>query len=125
MKAAYSKGSSPTVSPAGEFHQRPFPGGGTRLAVGEQREPEGGNYPNLLSVRYVTDREVKECGGTVFGTSSVRLVTIDGFRFEVRPEGDLLIYFNVDRPGCSPVGSVLANSMSTLPASRSAAPRPS
>ena len=110
MKAGVLKGVLSQSQPGPvNFINAPFLAEELGLAVGETREPEGGNYPNLLSVRYVTDKEVKECGGTVFGSSSVRLVTIDGFRFEVRPEGDLLIYSNVDRPGMlARVGSVLA-----------------
>ena len=79
------------------------------LTIGESREPAGRNYPNLLRVRYETDREVRECAGTVFGSSAVRLVMIDGFRFELNPEGNLLIYYNIDRPGMlAQVGAVLA-----------------
>jgi D-3-phosphoglycerate dehydrogenase len=79
------------------------------LSVVESREAAGGNYPNILKVRYQTDVESRECAGTVFGSSSVRLVMIDGFRFEVRPEGHLLVYYNIDRPGMlARVGTVLA-----------------
>jgi D-3-phosphoglycerate dehydrogenase len=36
-------------------------------------------------------------------------VKLDGFRFEVRPEGYLLIYNNIDRPGMlARVGTILA-----------------
>jgi len=110
MKAGVLKGVLSHSQPEPvNFINAPFLAEELGLAVGETREPEGGNYPNLLSVRYVTDKEVKECAGTVFGSSSVRLVTIDGFRFEVRPEGDLLVYNNVDRPGMlARVGAVLA-----------------
>jgi len=79
------------------------------LSIVESREVTGGNYPNILKVRYQTDRDNRECAGTVFGSSSVRLVMIDGLRFEVRPEGYLLIYYNIDRPGMlARVGTVLA-----------------
>ncbi len=110
MKAGVLKGVLSHSQPEPvNFINAPFLAEELGLAVGETREPEGGNYPNLLSVRYVTDKEVKECAGTVFGSASVRLVTIDGFRFEVRPEGDLLVYSNVDRPGMlARVGAVLA-----------------
>ena len=110
MKAGVLKGILSHSQPEPvNFINAPFLADELGLAVGEMREPEGGNYPNLLSVRYVTDSGVKECGGTVFGSSSVRLVTIDGFRFEVRPEGDLLVYYNEDRPGMlARVGAVLA-----------------
>ena len=44
-----------------------------------------------------------------FGPSTIRLVMMDGFRFELNPEGYLLIYTNVDKPGMlASVGSILA-----------------
>jgi D-3-phosphoglycerate dehydrogenase len=74
MKAGVLKGVLSHSQPEPvNFINAPFLAEELGLAVGETREPEGGNYPNLLSVRYVTDREVKECAGTVFGSASVRL----------------------------------------------------
>ena len=79
------------------------------IVIDESREAVAGNYPNMLRVRYETDTDVRECAGTVFGSSAVRLVMIDGYRFEVNPEGHLLIYYNIDRPGMlARVGTVLA-----------------
>jgi D-3-phosphoglycerate dehydrogenase / 2-oxoglutarate reductase len=79
------------------------------LSVHEQREPAARDYTNLLRVRYETERETREIAGTVFGTSAVRLVRMDGFHFEVRPEGHLLVYHNIDRPGMlARVGDILA-----------------
>lgn len=79
------------------------------LTVSEKKEHDGGNYTHLLKAEYETDRERRKFWGTVFGSSTVRLVNIDGFHFEVRPEGNLLFYSNIDRPGMlAKVGSVLA-----------------
>lgn len=79
------------------------------LTIVEQKESAKEGFPNLLSVRYETDNEAMEVSGTVFGASTIRLVKLDGFRFEVRPEGYLLIYSNIDRPGMlARVGSILA-----------------
>jgi len=79
------------------------------LTIIEQKESAKEGFPNLLSVRYETDNEAMEVSGTVFGASTIRLVKLDGFRFEVRPEGFLLIYSNIDRPGMlARVGSILA-----------------
>lgn len=79
------------------------------LTIVEQKESAKEGFPNLLSVRYETDNETMEVSGTVFGASTIRLVKLDGFRFEVRPEGYLLIYSNIDRPGMlARVGSILA-----------------
>lgn len=79
------------------------------LVVNEQRESDGENYTNLLRVRYETEQGAREAAGTVFGSTTVRFVKLDQFRFEVRPEGHLLIYNNIDKPGMlARVGSILA-----------------
>jgi D-3-phosphoglycerate dehydrogenase / 2-oxoglutarate reductase len=79
------------------------------LVLGEERASASESYTNLLGLRYQSDLEVKEVAGTVFGSSTVRLVKLDGFRFEVRPEGFLLIYNNIDKPGMlARVGLVLS-----------------
>jgi D-3-phosphoglycerate dehydrogenase len=79
------------------------------LTVSEQHEPERGDYANVLRVRFVADGGTRELAGTVFGSSNPRLVRLDEFRFEVRPDGYLLIYNNIDKPGMlALVGGVLA-----------------
>ena len=77
--------------------------------MGEERVSAGESYTNLLGLRYQSGHEAKEVAGTVFGSSTIRLVKLDGFRFEVRPEGFLLIYNNIDKPGMlAKVGLVLS-----------------
>ena len=91
------------------FINAPFLAKELGLTIGESREASGGSYPAMLRIRYETEKEVREYAGTVFGASSVRFVMIDGFRFEVNPEGHLLIYYNIDRPGMlAQVGAILA-----------------
>jgi D-3-phosphoglycerate dehydrogenase len=80
------------------------------MAVREAREEASGNFLNNLRVRYETDRGVRDVGGAVIGKAEVRLLSMDGFRFEVKPEGHLLIYNNVDKQGVlARMGSILAN----------------
>ena len=79
------------------------------LLLNEQRDIAAENSTNLLGLRYRTEKGTKEVAGTVFGSSTVRLVKLDGFRFEVRPEGFLLFYENIDRPGMlAKMGLILA-----------------
>jgi D-3-phosphoglycerate dehydrogenase len=79
------------------------------IAVTEERDAEAEVYGNLLRVKYETDGGVREAAGAVLGTAAGRLVMLDGFRFEVVPEGLLLVYNNVDRPGMlAQVGAVLS-----------------
>lgn len=75
----------------------------------EKKEQEHSIYTQLLSVQYETDKEARSLAGTVFGRRNVRLVGIDTFHFEIEPEGHLLFYSNIDRPGMlAAVGSILA-----------------
>ena len=38
-------------------------------------------------------------GGTVFGDKEIRIVMIDQFLVEFKPEGNIIIYNNTDKPG--------------------------
>jgi len=110
MKAGVLKGIlSHTVPDPVNFISAPLLATELGLTVNERQESIGGDYPSMLTVRYETDKEAREVAGTVFGSSSVRLVRMDGFRFEIKPEGYLLVYYNIDRPGMlAKVGSILA-----------------
>ena len=81
------------------------------LRIEEQRESARGNYTNLLEVTLESNGETYSVAGTIFGTDDLRLVQIDDYWLEVKPEGHLLLYRNVDRPGMlASVGSILAAS---------------
>ncbi len=79
------------------------------IILNERKEKGGENYLHLLTVEYETDKEKRSFSGTIFGSSTVRIVKINGFHFEVKPEGYMLFYSNIDRPGMlASVGSILA-----------------
>ena len=79
------------------------------LVIREQRDGDSENFTNLLQIRYEGGRGVQEVAGTVFGSSAIRLVRMDGFGLEVRPDGFLLVYNNIDKPGMlAKVSTVLA-----------------
>ncbi|TAK66508.1 MAG: phosphoglycerate dehydrogenase [Bacteroidetes bacterium] len=79
------------------------------LNVQLSSEGEHETYNQLLTVSYETDKEQRSFAGTVFGNKNIRIVAIDGFHFEIKPEGYLLIYYNLDRPGMlASVGNILA-----------------
>jgi D-3-phosphoglycerate dehydrogenase len=78
---------------------------GVRASAAEPHE----FYPNAVEVRYETTQEERTLAGTVFGNADVRIIGIDGFHFEMRPVGNLLLYSNIDRPGMlAKVSGVLA-----------------
>jgi D-3-phosphoglycerate dehydrogenase len=79
------------------------------VVVNEKGEVEGGDFPNLLTLSCKTEREVHTLSGAVFGQKDIRIVRMDGFHLEAKPEGHLLLYSNIDRPGMlASVGSLLA-----------------
>ncbi len=79
------------------------------VRVNEVKEEEQGKFATLVRLQYTTGAGTREITGTVFGTSTIRFVSLDGFPCEVRPEGFLLVYGNQDRPGVlASVSSVLA-----------------
>lgn len=79
------------------------------LTVTEQRDGASEHFKNLLRVEYRDEAGEHSVAGTVYGSNSPRVVEIEGFRFEFNPEGFLLVYNNIDKPGMlARVGSVLA-----------------
>lgn len=110
MKAGVLKGILSNVLPEPvNFVNAPFHAAEMGLAVNEQREAASGSFPNMLTLKFQTESGAREVAGTVFGASNIRLTKIDGFRFELNPEGNLLIYNNIDKPGMlARVGSILA-----------------
>lgn len=81
------------------------------IRISETKSDENLNYNNLLSVEFITQKDSKFFAGTVFGNNEIRIVKIDDYLLEVKPEGNLLIYKNIDKPGMvAAVGQILANS---------------
>jgi D-3-phosphoglycerate dehydrogenase / 2-oxoglutarate reductase len=80
------------------------------LAIEEQRDTAKGHYTNLIELVLTTGSGTREVAGTIFDAGDSRLVRVDDYWIEVRPEGHLLFYRNVDRPGMlASVGSALAD----------------
>ena len=79
------------------------------VVINEKREGENVTYTHLISLTYETNKEKRSFSGTVFGNSHARIVQIYGYPLEINPEGHLLIYTNIDKPGMlASVGSILA-----------------
>jgi D-3-phosphoglycerate dehydrogenase len=110
MKAAVLKGILARVLPEPvNIVNAPFHAVEMGLAVSQYRESSKERYSNLLRLVVQTEAGRHEIAGTVYAPSVIRFVTIDGFRFELNPEGFLLIYNNVDKPGMlARVGTILA-----------------
>jgi D-3-phosphoglycerate dehydrogenase len=80
------------------------------IVINETKSGANSNYANLLTVEFVTEKEQRSIAGTVFGHSEIRLVNIDDFHLELKPEGHMLLYSNIDKPGMlANVGKILAD----------------
>src|SRR3972149_1178362 len=69
------------------------------IKINETKSDDNLNYTNLLSVEFLSDKDKRFFAGTVFGSNEIRIVKIDDYLLEVKPEGNLLLYSNIDKPG--------------------------
>ncbi|MDR8389707.1 phosphoglycerate dehydrogenase [Aliifodinibius sp. S!AR15-10] len=67
--------------------------------IKETTGAETKTFTELITVKFDGDAEYKEISATVFGDGDYRIVKIDGFGIELRLEGDILMYTNIDKPG--------------------------
>jgi D-3-phosphoglycerate dehydrogenase len=73
------------------------------------RKGESDHYKNLLTVELFSENTKKRISGTVFGNKELRIVEIDEYHLEIKPEGDLILLKNIDKPGMvASIGKVLA-----------------
>lgn len=79
------------------------------LAVTEDWTSTADTYQHEVEVRLDTAAGTREIRGVLFGRSEARIVGLDGYDLELRPEGIMLFYRNVDRPGMmASVGAIVA-----------------
>lgn len=66
------------------------------------------DYPNLITCRVEWESGSRTISATLFNRDEPRLVQIDGYRVDVRPEGIILVTHSTDRPGfIGQVGTLL------------------
>ena len=66
-------------------------------------------YTNQVLVTASGDGDTVSVGGTVMGDAP-RIISINGFSIEIKPEGTMLLCTNYDKPGAvGRVGTVLGN----------------
>ncbi|HEY7750654.1 MAG TPA: phosphoglycerate dehydrogenase, partial [Ignavibacteriaceae bacterium] len=80
------------------------------IKINETKSGESSNFKNLISVTVESENEKLLISGTVFGNNEIRIVNLKGYLVEFKPEGHILIYSNIDKPGMlSSVSNILAN----------------
>ena len=56
-------------------------------------------FADLITIKIPKNKTYKSISATLFGDGDYRIVDIDGYRLELRLEGDILLYQNEDKPG--------------------------
>lgn len=70
-----------------------------KIVLDEITKSENKQYTNLLETDIETNSSKWKFSGTVFGNHEVRVVEINDYPVEFKPEGNILIYRNIDKPG--------------------------
>lgn len=69
------------------------------IAISSTTDPAPHDYANLLTFRASSATEVTCVSGTVFHENNQRIVSVNNFRVEFKPEGHILYILNRDVPG--------------------------
>lgn len=70
------------------------------IKITESRNEERpGEYAQLLRVSATTEAGERVICGTIFGRADARIVAIDGYNVDFKPEGVLIVTQHTDRPG--------------------------
>ncbi len=80
------------------------------VAISATTHPTPLDYNNLITFRAATEREEVCVSATLFSEKNERIVSVNHFRVEFKPEGNLLYVINKDVPGVvGKVGTLLGD----------------
>jgi len=80
------------------------------IEVKQESISNAGGYKNMITLKLTTQKSVTTISGTVFGEDEQRIVGINGFKFDFKPKGKMIIFKNSDVPGViASISSILSN----------------
>lgn len=83
---------------------------GRGISVSSTVHPTPRNYTNVITFRAGTERDEMCVSGTVFSENNLRVVSVNDFSVEFKPEGYILYMVNKDVPGVvGKIGTVLGD----------------
>lgn len=78
------------------------------IEVAELTSPEADEFASLIRVTLTTSSERRSMDGTIIGRDEPHVVAIDGLHLDIVPQGTMITFTNVDRPGIvGRVGTIL------------------
>lgn len=69
------------------------------LQIKINRFAEASRYENAIELLLETDKGKHTLTGTVYQGDTLRVVQIDDFKVEIDPKGNVIMFFNQDKPG--------------------------
>jgi D-3-phosphoglycerate dehydrogenase len=69
------------------------------LEVEQITSGKGRDFSRLMEVKITTDKGTRSARGTIFGNKYPRIISIDGYSMEMRPESNCVVILNDDKPG--------------------------
>jgi D-3-phosphoglycerate dehydrogenase len=69
------------------------------IEVKETKSTDAGDYQSMVAIRLKAKAKESYLAGTLFSKKDPRIVTINNFKVEIVPEGELLFIYNNDKPG--------------------------
>jgi D-3-phosphoglycerate dehydrogenase / 2-oxoglutarate reductase len=74
----------------------------------ETKTSQTADYTSLITLKVSSAKDKFSVSGTILGKNNPRIVAIDGLSVDVVPEGAMVLYTNVDKPGViGYVGTIL------------------
>ncbi len=69
------------------------------ILIEQTMSPKIKDFANMMQVTITTTEMKRSAAGTIFGNKFPRIISLDGYRMEMKPEGHVAVIFNDDRPG--------------------------
>jgi len=80
------------------------------IAISSTTHPMPHDYTNMITFRASSARDEMCVSGTLFSEKNQRIVSVNNFRVEFKPEGNLIYAINKDVPGVvGKVGTLLGD----------------
>jgi len=81
------------------------------ITISNETYSNQGGYKNKVTVKLTTDNGIHTISGTIFNEDVQRIVSINGYEFDIEPKGNMILIRNSDVPGViGEVGQILGDS---------------
>ena len=98
----------PIVGDSVNFVNAPIIAKDRGVKVVESKSRQSEDFTSLLSTKILSAKGESLVAGTLYGKKEPRIIRINQFRLEAVPEGNMLLFYTIDRPGTiGNIGTIL------------------